>query len=370
MSAPPAGKIYVVLVNWNGWRDTIECLESLLGSDYPQFEAVVCDNGSTDGSVERLGDWADGRLGWAIPASSPVRQWAAAPQPKPVPCRVVAQRAAAASAVGASAVGASAAASGTPPPRVTIIAAGENRGFSAGVNVGLRYAVSQGDLAFAWLLNNDTVVTPTTMRALVSAAPDPDVPVICGGTILHYDAPDTVQSFGGGSFLAVAGRPRLIGAGASGRDPLPAPAEIEPRLAYVSGSSMFVSRRFIEAAGFLDESYFLYFEELDWIHRMGGAARLRYAPAARIFHKVGASAGTATRGRWPSPFSEYHFQRSRIRFTRRFYPYALPAVGGVMLLQAFRWILRGERALARAVVCALFARPFPPAGNARERAAT
>jgi GT2 family glycosyltransferase len=93
MSAPPAGKIYVVLVNWNGWRDTIECLESLLGSDYPQFEAVVCDNGSTDGSVERLGDWADGRLGWAIPASSPVRQWAAAPQPKPVPCRVVAQRA-------------------------------------------------------------------------------------------------------------------------------------------------------------------------------------------------------------------------------------------------------------------------------------
>ena len=361
MSASPAGKVYIVLVNWNGWRDTIECLESVLGSDYPHFEAVVCDNGSTDGSVERLRDWADGRFGWAIPASSPARQWAAAPQPKPVPCRVVAQHAAAPSPAPAP---------GAVTPRVTIIAAGENRGFSAGVNVGLRYAASQGDLAFAWLLNNDTVVTPATMRTLASAVSDPGLPVVCGGTVLHYDAPDTVQCFGGGSFLVAAGRPRLIGAGASGRDPLPTPAEIEPQLAYVSGASMFVSRRFIEAAGLLDESYFLYFEELDWIHRARGVARMQYAPAARVFHKVGASAGTGTPGRWPSAFAEYHFQRSRIRFTRRFHPYALPGVGGVLLLQGVRWILRGERELARAVACALFARPFRPVRDRRERAVT
>lgn len=361
MSAPPAGKIYVVLVNWNGWRDTIECLESLLGSDCPHFEAVVCDNGSTDGSVERLCDWADGRLDWAMPHASPMRQWGAAPRPKPVPYRLLALR----DGVPPTAPGADPLA-----PRLTIIAAGENRGFSAGVNVGLRYAVSRGDLAFAWLLNNDAVVAPTTMSALAVAAADPDVPVICGATVLHYDAPDTVQCFGGGSFLAASGRARLIGAGASARDPLPAPAEVEPRLAYVSGASMFVSRRFIEAAGFLDESYFLYFEELDWIYRLRGRGRIRFAPAARVFHKMGASAGTAALGRRPSAFSEYHFQRSRLRFTRRFHPYALPGVGGVMLLQALRWIFRGERGLARAVVCALFARPFARGGTARERAAT
>ena len=130
---------------------------------------------------------------------------------------------------------------------------------------------------------------------------------------------------------------------------------------------MFVSRRFIELAGLLDESYFLYFEELDWIYRVRGRARMQYAPAARVFHKTGASARTAAHGRRPSPLSEYHFQRSRIRFTRRFYPYALPSVGGVMLLQGLRWILRGERELARAVCSALFARPFRAAGSGRER---
>ena len=70
----------------------------------------------------------------------------------------------------------------------------------------LRYAASGGDLAFAWLLNNDTVVPPVTMGALVAAAADPGIPVMCGGTLLHYDTPDTVQCFGGGSF-----RPPRVG---------------------------------------------------------------------------------------------------------------------------------------------------------------
>ena len=44
-------KVCVLIVNWNGWKDTIECLESLVRSTYPYFRVVVCDNGSEDGSL-------------------------------------------------------------------------------------------------------------------------------------------------------------------------------------------------------------------------------------------------------------------------------------------------------------------------------
>ena len=46
--------VYVVILNWNGWRDTIECLESNYKSMYPNFEIVLVDNGSNDGSIDYL----------------------------------------------------------------------------------------------------------------------------------------------------------------------------------------------------------------------------------------------------------------------------------------------------------------------------
>ncbi len=56
------GKVYVVLLNWNGWRDTIDCLESLFASRFSRLRVVVCDNASRDGSLERVAAWAQGQL--------------------------------------------------------------------------------------------------------------------------------------------------------------------------------------------------------------------------------------------------------------------------------------------------------------------
>ena len=59
-NAQSALRVAVVVLNWNGWRDTVECLESVLRSDYPNYRVVVCDNGSTDDSVANIRAWADG----------------------------------------------------------------------------------------------------------------------------------------------------------------------------------------------------------------------------------------------------------------------------------------------------------------------
>ena len=52
-------RVYILIVNWNGWQDTLECLESVFRLDYPDYRVVVCDNGSTDGSCEKIIEWAD-----------------------------------------------------------------------------------------------------------------------------------------------------------------------------------------------------------------------------------------------------------------------------------------------------------------------
>ena len=62
--------VCVILLNHNGWADTIECLESLFRCDYPNFKVIVCDNGSTDESFALLTAWAEGRLDCWIPRPS------------------------------------------------------------------------------------------------------------------------------------------------------------------------------------------------------------------------------------------------------------------------------------------------------------
>lgn len=51
-------KVAIVVLNWNGWRHTVECLQSLLALSYPNYHIIVVDNGSTDGSVDRIQTWA------------------------------------------------------------------------------------------------------------------------------------------------------------------------------------------------------------------------------------------------------------------------------------------------------------------------
>ena len=55
-------KAYIIILNWNGWKDTIECLESVFQNLYSDYRVVLCDNASTDKSLDKIKQWADGTL--------------------------------------------------------------------------------------------------------------------------------------------------------------------------------------------------------------------------------------------------------------------------------------------------------------------
>jgi len=55
-------KIAIIILNWNGWKDTIECLESVFRIDYPNYQVIVVDNNSPNNSMEYIKAWAEGNL--------------------------------------------------------------------------------------------------------------------------------------------------------------------------------------------------------------------------------------------------------------------------------------------------------------------
>lgn len=319
-------KVCVVLVNWNGWADTLECLESLLRCEPGGFTVVVCDNASGDGSLQRIRDWAEGRLDVALGPASPLRPLSFPPLPKPVPYaaydRADAERG-----------------GGAGDPRLVLVDTGENLGFAGGNNVGIRYALARGGFDYLWLLNNDTVVRPDALRRLVEEAERNPGAGIIGSTLLYYDRPDTVQTLGGGTYNWWLGLPRHIGAEEAAGTPRGAGARRD--MTYVVGASMLVRASFVREVGLLSEEYFLYFEELDWAARARGRYTLGYAPESVVYHREGSSTGGKAAGA-KSRVADYHFYRNRVRFTRKFAPALLPAVHLSLLLPMARRARRGE----------------------------
>jgi len=227
---PAGADWWVVVLSWNGRRDTLACLESLRRLERDDVGVVCVDNGSADGSVE------------AIRAEH---------------------------------------------PEVDLIENGRNLGYSGGNNAGMRHALDRG-ARWVVLLNNDAVIAPDAIDGFERAAVEHPRAGILSGKVLFQEPPDRIW-FAGQRFnatLGYSGRPRGYG-----RPDGPAYSRIEPT-ERAAGALMAVSRPAVEAAGLLDEELFAYIEDVDWSLRVRAAGfEVLFVPAARAWHAVGGSTG-------------------------------------------------------------------------------
>lgn len=288
-------RVYIIVVNWNGWKDTIECLESLLMLTYPDFRIIVCDNGSQDDSVIRLRAWSEQTFGpdsddWQVINRDAIEQDNVFRDAK-----------------------------------ITLVENGANLGFGGGTNVGLRYAQTCGDAGFCWLLNNDTVVEPQALTKMVERLNEKPDACMCGSTVRQYINRSRIEALGGAIYYKWLGVAWHIGRTLQG-DELPETAAVEKKMDYVTGASLLVRISYLTEVGLLAEDYFLYFEEIDWVSRGLGRCSLAYAPKSVVYHKVGASIGTATNPLRKSYLCDYFSLRNRILYSRRHCPSVLPSV--------------------------------------------
>jgi GT2 family glycosyltransferase len=143
-------RVGVVVLNWNGWRDTLDCVASLQQMDYPNFDLIVVDNGSSDDSVQRI----------------------------------VAHQ-----------------------PAVKLLQTGLNLGFGGGCNVGIRHVLAAGAECI-WLINSDATVAADALSALVAVLQgNPSLGAV-GSLLFDADGVDQIQLWGGGRVSLWSGRSR------------------------------------------------------------------------------------------------------------------------------------------------------------------
>lgn len=327
MSCSAPYDLAVIVLNWNGWRDTLSCVESLCKVAPPFVQIVVCDNASNDGSFERLAvEWRD-RFGEGFRSYGEAEVQDSADE----------------------------------VPRVVLIQTGANLGFAGGCNVGLRFAMS-GSARYFWLLNNDTEVEPGAVEALLQRMSADDSVGMCGSRLVYHDAPDVIQARGGARYDPKRGVAQHIGAHEP-RGAYENVTQVEANMDYVVGASMMVTRHFLDRVGLMVEDYFLYFEEIDWAMRGRAMGfKLGYAPRSVVRHKEGASIGTDSR-RTGSMLSIMYLTRNRLRFTARFFPQYLGAVRRRIAFEALVFAKRREWGVVRILLSSL----WMPVARARAR---
>lgn len=321
MVKPPSpgspSAVCAVVVNWNGWRDTIVCLESLLALGGTPMRVVVCDNGSTNASVQELERWMRERLqGWLATAGEP-----GSTHPNP----------------------------GGGVQSVHLLRLSRNLGYAGGLNAGIAWARERWPaLRGFWLLNNDVQAQAGALDALVAAHDSVPDAGICGSVLLEWDQPERIQ--------AVAGvYRRWLGVGEHATEVPARQAEVAFAVDYPVGASMYVDTAYLDQVGPMDETFFLYCEEMDWAER---GRRLGYralvAPGSRLRHKEGASTGSRGGVRNKSLLSERYGVTSRLRITCKLWPHLLPVVWCSLLLVIVDRLVHREWARARLVLRLMF----------------
>lgn len=222
--------VAIILVNYNGFKDTVECVESICKIDYPNYRIVVVDNGSNR-------------------------------EPDEVQIHYLREN-------------------------THYINIEHNLGFSGGNNVGIRWALQEG-YPYILLLNNDTTVNPKLLDVLISAAEEKENVGVIGGKILFYQEPNRIW-FGGGMLNAKYGH----GSHERYNQVNPEDTGEIRRVTFLTGCLMFIPRNVFSDVGFLDEDYFLYAEDTDFCCRvMNKGYNLWFCENSLVYHKVSASTG-------------------------------------------------------------------------------
>ncbi|MDL1957076.1 MAG: glycosyltransferase, partial [Candidatus Desulfofervidus auxilii] len=257
---PLDSKISIIVINYKKTKDTLECLSSINKNDYEKYQVIVVNNTIRDG-LKELQEFAEKEKinfiycegnHFIYPKKSFKRE-------------------------------------------LILINNKENLGFAGGNNIGIKYALNCG-ADYIWLLNNDTIIDKDALVELVKLAETDKKIGLISSKIYCYNNPKKVQY--DGKKTVYEGMDDI-------KNDFPKPTN------FASGCSLFIRREFIEKVGFLDEDYFLYFEDNDISARALKAGwKVYYNPYSKVYHKGGVSIG----GWLKSPLSVYYATRNLLLY--------------------------------------------------------
>jgi len=300
--------VAIVIVNWNGWRDTIECLESIWRVTYPNYWVVLVDNGSSDDSLAKMNEYCNGK----IEAESHLLKGKGPPN-KPVTMFEIGGEDAF-EGVSKNLLQAKIASN----RRLVLIKNEKNLGFASGSNMGISFALDVLDSKYVLLLNNDTVVDPGFLTELVRAGESDKRIGVLGPKMYYYD-------YQGRSDVILYAGARIVpwreivykhvGDGEIDKGQY----DVDVKTDWCSGAGMMIRESLarqlklntIYHFGNEDVEYCIKAKKLGW--------EVAYVHNAKLWHKVGASWAKTERTIRRSIFLYFRFISSN--FSLRWYAY-------------------------------------------------
>lgn len=293
-------RVSIIFVNWNNSDETIECLDSLKGIKYPNFNVVIIENNSSDNSLERL---------------NKVRRQ-------------------------------------IQDYQIIILRNSDNLGYAGGNNTGINYALQSG-AEYILLLNSDTRVDSLFLDELVKEAKSEKEVGIFAPIIYFYYEPHIVW-FGGNTDIRWSKMDKAI---TSNLFLKKSPQDLySVDVNFISGCAMFLRAEAVRQVGVFDERFFLYFEDADLSLRMKTAGwRLRSVPTSRIWHKV----SVTTLGKLGSSGVHYYNTRNILLLSAKHAPiwmisYRPLWAAYTLAKQGIKIIIGRNRKVSRAIAQGIF----------------
>ncbi|EHP84943.1 glycosyltransferase [Methanotorris formicicus] len=296
-------RVSIIILNWNGWRDTIECLESLYRINYSNYDVIVVDNDSKDESIEKIKEYCEGK----IEVNSKFFKYSK--ENKPIKVFEITED----DAKNGKFLEKEEYEGLESNRRMILIKNRDNYGFAGGNNVGIKFSLDVLNPKYVLLLNNDTVVDKDFLIEMVKVAEGDEKIGVVGPKVYLYSEPNKIQTAGikikKNIFNIVnIWDYNMIGYGEIDKGQYGVIKQVDSLV----GCCILVKTKAINEFGLLDEKFFLYHEESDWLYRISKKYLMYYTPFSKIWHKYSASSG----GEF-SPTVVYYTTRNSILFAKK-----------------------------------------------------
>ncbi len=286
--------VSIIVLNWNGWEDTIECLESLYQINYPNYNVIVVDNGSKDVSIKKIKEYCDGKIKIKseffnyTEKNKPIKLFEYCENDlKRFECDKIHFL------------------SYSSNEKIILIKNFENKGYTDGNNIGMDFILEYLDSEYLMILNNDIVVDEYFLKELMAVTINNKNIGILGPTNMSYDKPEEIQSRGAKMNFWTGGW-RALDRDMSNQKMNP--MEVD----FVGGAAFMIKREVVEKIGVFYSPYFANWEETDYcIKAKKNGFKVFCVPKSKIWHKVSSSISIN------NPNRIYWILRNNIIFMRR-----------------------------------------------------
>ncbi|WP_426977965.1 glycosyltransferase family 2 protein [Acinetobacter johnsonii] len=271
---------YIIVLNWNSEKETINCLESLLKlNNSSNNKIIICDNNSCVESYEYIFNFLSKNYEKRFISFDEFD-----------------------------------AKNNLNNSDIYLIRNKKNYGYAGGNNIGIRFALQFADMEYVWILNNDTIVKEDSLNQMLIKIKSDHKYGVVGSRLVEMGNKIKVQGIGGiiNTWLCTT---KEIGSDYKIDDEI---NEIyyENKIDYVIGASLLISKNCLNKVGLLCEEYFLYYEEIDYCNRVKQEGlKVGISSKSIVFHEQGVSTGKGK-----SDIADYYSVRNRIIISSKFYP--------------------------------------------------